>query len=49
MEIVNKGMCPPLQDEEFFNLLTSNGTIFIDLVIGCYPELIKFVRNANNN
>lgn len=45
MSVENKGMCPPLSDKAFYDLLTQNGTIFVDQVLNHYPELIKFVKH----
>lgn len=43
--VINKGECSPLNDEAFFNLLTRNGSEYVDMVIRYYPELKVFVKN----
>lgn len=45
---MNKGMCPPLSDLDFFNLLTEYGTKLVDLVIKHYPELEIYKNNERD-
>lgn len=42
--VENKGMCSPISDQDFFNLLTNNGTKDIELILKYYPELNKFIK-----
>lgn len=37
--MMNKGMCTPLSDIDYFNLITDNGTKFVDEIVKHYPEL----------
>ena len=43
---MNKGMCSPMSDKDFFALLTSNGTNpeLVKIAVKYYPELEIFVK-----
>lgn len=38
------GMCPALDDREFFRLLTNNGTENIKLIEKYYPKLTIYIK-----
>lgn len=37
-------MCSPMNDLDFFNLLTENGTKMVSIVIKYYPELKQYLK-----
>ena len=42
--MINKGMCPPMEDREYFTLVTDNGTKFVEEILKYYPELKEFIK-----
>jgi len=46
--MTNNGMCSPLSDLNYFNLITTGGTDkkAVKMIIKYYPELKRFVKEA---
>ena len=42
--IENKGMCPPMDDRSFYDLMTENGTRDIEMIMRFYPQLSIFIK-----
>jgi hypothetical protein len=44
MTVENIGMCPPMNDRDFFNLLTDSGTKDVDMILKFYPKLNIYIK-----
>lgn len=44
---MNKGMCPALNDRDYFMLMTENGTKNLNLIVKYYPELSIYIKHIN--
>lgn len=42
--MINKGMCPPLSDLDYFNLMTDNGVNHVEMILKYYPELKVYIK-----
>ena len=45
---MNKGMCPPMSDKDYFNLMTDHGVKNVEMIVKYYPELNVFLKEKSN-